>query len=81
MFFQVKEWYFKNPSQALRYFIAPGVPNNEYFIYISLIIVAHASDFFLWNSQTVGLYIYALEGLECLGQYRALAGYRDQWEP
>ena len=29
--------------------------------------VAHASDFFLWNFQTVGLYIYALEGLECLG--------------
>ena len=30
-------------------------------------IVAHASDFFLWNFQTVGLYIYALEGLECQG--------------
>ena len=47
----------------------------------NIVSVAHASDFFLWNSQTVGLYIYALEGLECLGQYRALAGYRDQWEP
>ena len=44
-------------------------------------IVAHASDFFLWNFQTVGLYIYALEGLECQGQYRAFAGYRDHWEP
>ncbi len=29
--------------------------------------VAHASDFSLWNFQTVGLYIYALEGLECQG--------------
>jgi hypothetical protein len=32
-----------------------------------MLSVAHASDFFLWNFQTVGLYIYALEGLECQG--------------
>ncbi len=32
------------------------------------VLVAHASDFFLWNFQTVGLYYYyALEGLECQG--------------
>jgi hypothetical protein len=24
------------------------------------------------------VYLFALEGLECLGQYRAFAGYRDQ---
>ena len=37
--------------------------------------------FLFETSKLWACIIYALEGLECQGQYRAFAGYRDQWEP
>ncbi len=33
---------------------------------------------FFETSKLWACIIYALEGLECQGQYRAFAGYRDQ---
>ncbi len=50
---------------------------NVFKTLVSLTLVTS----FFETSKLWACIIYALEGLECQGQYRAFAGYRDQREP
>ncbi len=66
-----------DPSQSFPQIDAQIANLEKHLNKVSLTLV---TSFFETSKLWANIY-YALVGLECLGQYRAFAGYRDPWEP